>query len=318
MTQAAAAIPFARRMIATPRLLVRSLAAVRYADRAGAPGLAFAAFGRLLGLKALLHVQRGALDLLYLTPVNIVRYWEFPFALRHLAKAPGACLGHLVASPLLVLRRLASAANDGADAQSRPPRRRSHQEPRRRLGHHPLVVEPLPVSAIEDEHGQYDSIWSISVIEHIPDDGDAEAMRLMYEALAPGGTLIVTVPVDRRPWDEYRGNDAYSLGVGAGPQGTFFQRWYDEPAIARRFSAHSVPWMHSSNGSVNASRDGSRRTRRTGSSVGGNGSSTTHERSPTGTRPTTMERHARPGCLRHRRAEARATRTTGGPEGDLR
>ena len=97
-----------------------------------------------------------------------------------------------------------------------------------------VVVETLPVSAIEDEHEGYDSIWSISVIEHIPADGDVEAMRLMYQALAPGGTLIVTVPVDRRAWDEYRQDDVYDLGVRAGPRGVFFQRWYDEPAIGRR------------------------------------------------------------------------------------
>jgi hypothetical protein len=59
-------------------------------------------------------------------------------------------------------------------------------------------------------------------------------MRLMYAALAPGGTLIVTVPVDRHTWDEYRREDVYALGIAAGPNGTFFQRWYDESAIASR------------------------------------------------------------------------------------
>jgi SAM-dependent methyltransferase len=103
-----------------------------------------------------------------------------------------------------------------------------------RLGFRTVVVEPLPVSAIRGMDQRYDSIWSISVIEHIPNDGDIEAMQLMYSALAPGGTLIVTVPVDRHPWDEYRNLDVYAQGVEPGPEGIFFQRWYDESAIARR------------------------------------------------------------------------------------
>lgn len=233
MTQAAAAIPFARRMIAAPRLLIRSLAAFRYAERAGAPGLAFAAFGRRLGLNALLHLQRGGLDLL-LTPVNIVRYWEFPFALRHLAKEPGRCLD--ISSPRLFSFYVASHRRPSLVRMLNPDHRDAEltRSLAKRLRRHTVIVEPLPVSAIAGEHERYDSIWSISVIEHIPEDGDIEAIRLMYEALAPGGTLIVTVPVDKRPWDEYRRDDAYALGVGARPEGTFFQRWYDESAIASR------------------------------------------------------------------------------------
>jgi len=103
-----------------------------------------------------------------------------------------------------------------------------------RFGFRNVAVEPLPVSAIEGLDQRYDSIWSISVIEHIPDDGDTVAMRLMYAALAPGGTLLVTVPVDRHAWDEYRKDDVYGLGIASGPKGSFFQRWYDEPTCQSR------------------------------------------------------------------------------------
>ena len=233
MTHMAAAIPFARRMVAVPRLLARSLIADRHARRAGAPGLAFATFGRILGLKALLRLERGALDLL-LTPVNIVRYWEFPFVLRHLAKEPGRCLD--ISSPRLFSFYVVSHRPSAVVRMLNPDLRDADLTRRlsKPLGRQALVIESLPVSAIEDEHERYDSIWSISVIEHIPRDGDTEAIRLMYEALAPGGTLVVTVPVDRRPWDEFRQDDAYALGVEAGPQGSFFQRWYDESAITKR------------------------------------------------------------------------------------
>jgi hypothetical protein len=223
----------ARRIAATPGLLARSLAATRYAARAGAPGLEFAAFGRELGLRGLALADRSAPELL-LTPVSIVRYWEFPFALRQLPQHPGRCLD--ISSPRLFSFFVASRRRPTSLLMLNPDRRDAdvtrHLATRLRIGN--IAVDVQPVSAIKGQDQRYDSIWSISVIEHIPGEGDTEAMRLMYAALAPGGTLIVTVPVDRRAWDEYRNRDVYGLGTAPGPNGTFFQRWYDDSAIARR------------------------------------------------------------------------------------
>ncbi len=223
----------ARYLAATPGLLARSLAATRYATRAGTPGMDFAAFGRSLGLRALALADQSALELL-VTPVSIVRYWEFPFVLRHLPQRPGRCLD--ISSPRLFSFYVASRRQPSTVRMLNPDHRDADLTRRlaSRFGFRTVVVEPLPVSAIEGLDQRYDSIWSISVIEHIPEHGDTEAMQLMYSALAPGGTLIVTVPVDRHAWDEYRPDDVYGLGVAPGPNGTFFQRWYDESAIASR------------------------------------------------------------------------------------
>ena len=223
----------ARRLAAMPRLLARSLAATRYAARAGAPGIEFAAFGRSLGMKALALADRSAVELL-VTPVSIVRYWEFPFVLRNLPQRPGRCLD--ISSPRLFSFYVASRRRPISVRMLNPDRRDADVTQRlaNRFGFRTVVVEPLPVSAIEGLDQQYDSIWSISVIEHIPELGDAQAMQLMYKALDHAGRLIVTVPVDRHAWDEYRQDDVYHLGVASGPKGRFFQRWYDESAIASR------------------------------------------------------------------------------------
>jgi SAM-dependent methyltransferase len=223
----------ARNLAATPGLLARSLAATRYAKRAGAPGMDFAAFGRSLGLRALAFADRSVLELL-VTPVSIVRYWEFPFVLRHLPRDVGRCLD--ISSPRLFSFYVASRRKPSKLRMLNPDRRDADVSRRlaMRFGFRNIVVEPLPVSAIRGAGQRYDSIWSISVIEHIPEDGDIEAMQLMYAALAPGGALIVTVPVDRRMWDEYRQEDVYELGTAPAAAGTFFQRWYDETAISRR------------------------------------------------------------------------------------
>jgi SAM-dependent methyltransferase len=95
----------------------------------------------------------------------------------------------------------------------------------------------VDVQTIESLHGQgarYDAVWSISVIEHIPENGDTEAMRVMYQSLAPGGRLLVTVPVDRSPSIEHRPIDTYQLGLQVGPEGYFFQRWYDLATLRQR------------------------------------------------------------------------------------
>lgn len=223
----------ARYLAATPCLLARSLAAARYAARTGASGIEFAAFGRYLGLRALVAAERGALELL-VTPVSIVRYWEFPFVLRHLPQRPGRCLD--ISSPRLFSFYVASRRRPTSVRMLNPDRQDADVTRRlaTRLGMRAIVVQPQPVSAIEGQDELYDSIWSISVIEHIAEDGDTQAMRLMYAALAPGGTLIVTTMVDRHPWDEYRREDVYGLGIAPNPNGRFFQHWYDESAIASR------------------------------------------------------------------------------------
>lgn len=228
-----AVVRSARHLAATPRLFARALAATRYATRAGAPGMEFAAFGRSLGLRALVAADRSALELL-VTPVSIIRYWEFPFVLRHLPRQPGRCLD--ISSPRLFSFYVASRREPSTIRMLNPDRRDADVTRRlaSRFGFRTVTVEPLPVSSLEGLGQRYDSIWSISVIEHIPDHGDTEAMRLMYAALAPGGVLTVTVPVDRHAWDEYRREDVYALGIAPGPAGTFFQRWYDEPTIVSR------------------------------------------------------------------------------------
>src|SRR5688572_31320870 len=62
-------------------LYLRGLAAADYARLRGGPGMDFDAFGRELGRALYLAGLRYGLPYL-LTPVNIVRYWEFPFTAK--------------------------------------------------------------------------------------------------------------------------------------------------------------------------------------------------------------------------------------------
>jgi SAM-dependent methyltransferase len=66
-------------------------------------------------------------------------------------------------------------------------------------------------------------ISCISVIEHIPDDGDIMAVKEISRVLAPGGKLVITFPYGK--WGEKR---SFLHGT------TFYQKTYDEKAIEER------------------------------------------------------------------------------------
>ncbi len=66
-------------------------------------------------------------------------------------------------------------------------------------------------------------VCAVSVLEHIPEDGDSIVAREMARALAPGGLLALTLPYGR----SYR-------PPGEGPAQERFQRIYDGAALNAR------------------------------------------------------------------------------------
>lgn len=213
----------------------RSRAALRYAEQHGAPGVEFGRFGQMLGVRLLSRgVAEGARYVL--APVNITRYWEFAFARDCLPPIPIKCLD--VSSPRLFGVFVATSFHDthvlvtNPDVQDAGTTRAMATA----LGLKNLHVVSCSVEALSGTHDAFDCIWSLSVIEHIePEDGDIRATALMYDALAPGGRLILTVPVDRQFWVEYRDRDYYNLRPPGQPGAPlFFQRLYDATTITSR------------------------------------------------------------------------------------
>jgi SAM-dependent methyltransferase len=212
----------------------RSVVATVIAIAMRAPGQRYGIAGRALGIRALLAGRRAVGRDLILTPVNIVRYWEFPFVQRHVPAGATRCLD--VGSPRLFTIDLARR-RPGARIRVINPDRADVAATRTLAavaGLSNVEIEPLAVADLAGDPARYDAIWSISVLEHIPADGDREAIAVLYAALAPGGRLLVTVPVDRHAWDEHRRVDTYRLGLPLQPEGYFFQHWYDEAAIRNR------------------------------------------------------------------------------------
>jgi SAM-dependent methyltransferase len=84
--------------------------------------------------------------------------------------------------------------------------------------------------------GQFDKVFSVSVIEHIPDDGDSQCARELGRVLAPGGSCLITVPFWPTSKDIYRKADFY-WSETSGPEKdglVFFQRRYSADDLRKR------------------------------------------------------------------------------------
>ncbi|MFN0071166.1 MAG: class I SAM-dependent methyltransferase [Chloroflexota bacterium] len=96
-----------------------------------------------------------------------------------------------------------------------------------------LHLEAQDARQLTYDDASFDRLYSISVIEHIPDDGDAEAMRELARVLRPGGRAVLTVPFDASGYrEEFVTEDVYERESHGAP--TFYQRHYDTSAVMER------------------------------------------------------------------------------------
>ncbi len=88
--------------------------------------------------------------------------------------------------------------------------------------------------------GYFNKVFSVSVLEHIPGDGDAECMREIGRVLAPGGRCLLTVPFSPTSRTIYKeAKQIYwakpsSEEDGDKDQPVFFQRRYSEGDLHER------------------------------------------------------------------------------------
>jgi ubiquinone/menaquinone biosynthesis C-methylase UbiE len=82
----------------------------------------------------------------------------------------------------------------------------------------------------------FDKVYSISVLEHIPERGDIECIREIRRVLVDGGRCVLTVPFAKAARDEYRSGGFYWQRFSGAKNGrtTFYQRRYDEAALRER------------------------------------------------------------------------------------
>jgi len=95
--------------------------------------------------------------------------------------------------------------------------------------------------ALTFDDATFDRVYSISVLEHIPDEGDSACVKELARVLKPGGRVVITVPFWPTSRDEYRQGGFYWARSSKQEQGkgTFYQRRYSEDDVRRRLVAPS-------------------------------------------------------------------------------
>lgn len=99
-----------------------------------------------------------------------------------------------------------------------------------------LKIDLQDATSLTYKNNFFDTVYSISVLEHIPGEGDSLAIKEIERVLKPGGKCILTMPVRNRYYEELRGANLFYYAQKNNSDGkkVFFQRYYSHNAITER------------------------------------------------------------------------------------
>lgn len=194
--------------------------------------LAFRAYRSTMGL-AVESLLRGKVTMgakLLMAPVGYWRFWPFGIVLDELGEGKQDILD--VSSPKALSLYLGSegarvVATD-LDDPNLHGRWVKYAEMRRWENYRVCFADARRMN-FEDE--SFDFIYSISVIEHIPGDGDTEALREFARLLRPGGKAVVEVPYRREREQVFLDYDSKGAALG---EKQFYERHYDWKLLNER------------------------------------------------------------------------------------
>jgi SAM-dependent methyltransferase len=168
-----------------------------------------------------------------LVPLDPSRYLELPWALGALAAEPGERVLDLASPKLLAVelarRGVEVTSVDEFQAEIETWRRLTDGEPR-------LRFEVADGRALPFEDASLDHAYSISVLEHIAEDGDEQALRELSRVVRPGGRVAVTLPCAASYREDWRDRPEF-VDHGDVRGRYFFQRWYDDERLDRLVAA---------------------------------------------------------------------------------
>jgi SAM-dependent methyltransferase len=235
-------LPRLPHFIRDPLNLGKSAAFLALAWLRGGPGLAVhlsaARLGAELVLKRPGKFPPGYAASLMIAPLDSVRYFELDFCFRCAAAGPEVGSYLDLSSPrlfpVLLLRE-----RRGLTAQLLNPDASDLAVTEAMVAACGLQGRCATLQATMDAAGlqeaSFDLATSISVIEHIPSPGDAEAVRLLWRAVKPGGQLVATVPCAREALEEFVDFDEYGLLQPDARGYVFGQRFYDQALLEEVF-----------------------------------------------------------------------------------
>jgi len=236
---------FADWIAAARRAKTVRMAATEGAARAAAPppvpgaiGFRLQAYGARLSLP-LLRRRRTRRALRYaVVPVNYWRSVEYRLALEEGRFALGERVLDVGSPKLLSLwiadrigAQVVATDIESYFLEEYELLRRARRVPAERLR---LAVEDGRRLSFGD--ASFDKVYSLSVLEHIPDAGDTECVRELARVLAPGGRCVLTVPFWPESRVDWRAPDFYWSGASVDDASgrVFYQRRYSEADLRER------------------------------------------------------------------------------------
>lgn len=99
------------------------------------------------------------------------------------------------------------------------------------------IIQVFDARSIPYNEHTFDRIFSVSVLEHIPDTGDIDVVREVARVLKPGGVFVFTLPAYSTYLEEWQKQSTAYWPTTTREDGfVFFQRRYDYDTIIRRFN----------------------------------------------------------------------------------
>jgi SAM-dependent methyltransferase len=216
-----------------PVLILKKIYFWHKTNKLSLPGREFAEYGFGIAKKLLL---KGKISLkLLLVPVSFVRYFEFSYASKNLSVNEHDNILD-VSSPYLF--GFFQSSKYSIDYLYINPDRKDLSNvisfSKRLEFKATYTAKEIDALNLPFENAAFDKIVSISVIEHIAEDGDSMAMKEMWRVLKPGGFLIISFPVKKEFEIEHKDEDLYNLNIEKKSGVYFFQRIYDKQKIKER------------------------------------------------------------------------------------
>ena len=195
------------------------------------------------GLRGLGSVPWSKAGARLLNPLSYTRFMEYELVLERLGSLSGKRILDIGSPKLLAFAigrhcdtELVSVDIDPGALDSWA-RLWPRVAPRARAGR--LRFEEADARALPYGDGSFDAVYSLSVVEHIPGEGDSAALSEMARVVRPGGVVVLTVPFDPNAYsEEFVEGGAFGRAAVAGPQ--FYQRRYDEVALRKRLSTPAL------------------------------------------------------------------------------
>jgi len=220
-------------LILFPVLILRRIYYWDRADKSTLPGTQYGEFGFKLGKKLLYKFKFS--PRLLLNPVSIVRYFEFDFVNSSLNFQNGNKILD-VSSPYLF--GFYASSNYQLEYNYVNPDKKDlanvNSLSTKMIFKDKYITKLMDALNLTYPDNYFDRVISISVIEHINDEGDSLAIKEIWRVLKTNGLFSFTVPAKKEFETEYRNKDEYNLNPEKKSEKYFFQRIYDKQKIEER------------------------------------------------------------------------------------